>query len=172
MRKVLSSLFLLIFVFGIIGCEEKGKKSDKFAVDPNPIIEDAIKNKKFLILIFESENCRYCEKLHKEVLSQPDFKEKKIKNNVNIAIIDVNGDRMVIDPETKEKMEESALALVYKVTGYPTIVVFDPKDNFKVLFYQPGFIPKKDFINILDYLGSGCYEKIKFDKYIEKGKQC
>ncbi len=172
MRKVLGFLFIFVLAYSLIGCESTDKKSNKFAVDPNPIIEDAIKNKKFLILIFESENCRYCEKLHKEVLSQPDFKEKKIKNNVNIAIIDVNGDRMVIDPETKEKMEESALALVYKVTGYPTIVVFDPKDNFKVLFYQPGFIPKKDFINILDYLGSGCYEKIKFDKYIEKGKQC
>ena len=172
MKKILSFIFMFIFFYGIIGCESTGKKSDKFAVDPNPIIEDALKNKKVLILIFESESCKYCEKLHREVLSQPDFKEKKIKNNIDIAIINVNGDRMVIDPETKAKMEESALALSYRVTGYPTIIVFDPKNNFKVLFYQPGFIPKKDFMDILDYLGSGCYEKVKFDKYIEQGKKC
>ena len=172
MKKILSFIFLFILVYGNIGCEKTGKKSDKFAVDPNPIIEDAIKNKKILILIFESETWQYCEKLHREVLNQPDFKEKKIKNNINIAIIDVNGDRMVIDPETKEKMEESALALSYRVTGYPTIIVFDPEDNFKVLFYQPGFIPKRDFMDILDYLGSGCYEKTKFEKYIEQGKKC
>jgi len=171
MRKIFL-LFLFIFAYGMFGCESSGKKSDKFAVDPNPIIEDAIKNKKVLILIFETETCQYCEKLHREVLSQPDFKEKKIKNNINIAIIDANGDRMVIDPETKTKMEESALALSYRVTGYPTIIVFNPKNDFKVLFYQPGFIPKKDFMDILDYLGSGCYEKIKFDEYINKNKKC
>ncbi|SNZ06555.1 Thioredoxin-related protein [Persephonella hydrogeniphila] len=170
--KRLTAFLLILIAFIYTGCEKSEKKSNKFAVDPNPIIEDAIKNKKILILIFESETCQYCEKLHREVLSQPDFIEKKIKNNIDIAIIDVNGNRMVIDPETKAKMEESALAVAYRVTGYPTIIVFDPKKDFKVLFFQPGFIPKKDFMDILDYLGSGCYEKVKFDQYVNNGKKC
>ncbi|WP_457639543.1 thioredoxin family protein [Persephonella sp.] len=168
MRKI---LLFFISVFLLAGCQS-GEKSSKFTVDPESIIQDALKNKKVLILIFESEDCTYCTKLHKEVLDQPDFKEKKIKNNINIGIINVYGDRMVTDPETGAKMEESALAAAYRVTGYPTIIVFDPKQNFKVIFYNPGYIPKKDFMDFLDYLGSGCYQKIKFDEYVENGKKC
>ncbi|WP_456382749.1 thioredoxin family protein [Persephonella sp.] len=170
MKKFMALFIALISIY-LAGCQS-GEKSSKFTVDPNPAIEDALKNKKILILIFESEDCQYCTKLHKEVLDQPDFKEKLIKNNIKLGIINVYGDRMVIDPETGAKMEESALAAAYRVTGYPTIIVFDPKQNFKVIFYNPGYIPKKDFMDFLDYLGSGCYEKIKFDKYIENGKKC
>ncbi|MBK3333317.1 thioredoxin fold domain-containing protein [Persephonella atlantica] len=168
MKKFFILFFSIVF---ILSCQ-KEEGSKKFAQDPEPIIQDALKNKKILILIFESESCQYCEKLHREVLNQPDFKEKKIKNGIEIAIIDVNGERMVTDPETGAKMEESALAFAYKVTGYPTIIVFDPKQNYKVLYYQPGFIPKQDFMDFLDFLGSGCYQKTKFEQFIENGKKC
>jgi len=170
--KKLIALFMAFMAIYWVGCQKSEKSSSKFAIDPNPIIEDALKNDKILILIFESENCQYCTKLHREVLNQPDFKEKLKKYNIDIAIINVHGDRMVIDPETGVKMEESTLATVYKVTGYPTVIVFDPKQNFKMVFYYPGFIPKKDFMDFLDYLGSGCYQKIQFEKYIENGKKC
>ena len=168
MRKVLT-IFLGMFIF--ISCQKESGVS-KFTQDPDPIIRDALENKKILILIVESENCQYCDKLHKEVLDQPDFQQKKIKNGINIAIIDANGERMVTDPETGAKMEESALAVAYKVTGYPTIIVFDPEQNYKVLYYQPGFIPKQDFMDFLDYLGSKCYQKIKFDQFVENNKKC
>ncbi len=167
--KRLLTFFLGVFI--ILSCQ-KESGVNKFAQNPDPIIQDALKNKKILILIFESENCQYCDKLHREVLDQPDFKEKKIKNNISIAIIDANGERMVTDPETGAKMEESAMAYAYKVTGYPTIIVFDPEQNYKVLYFQPGFIPKQDFMDFLDYLGSKCYKKLKFDKYVENGKKC
>jgi thioredoxin-related protein len=159
---------LIIF----IGCKGNSSSSDKFKVDPEPIIQDALKNKKFLILVFESADCRYCEKLNIEVLSQPDFKEKQIKNRVNIAIINAYGNRLITDPETKQKMEESALAVANRVSGFPTIVVYDPEKDFKVIFFQPGYIPKNDFMDFLDYLGSKCYQKVKYQKFIENGKSC
>ncbi|NPA13465.1 MAG: thioredoxin fold domain-containing protein [Aquificae bacterium] len=171
MAKLLK-IFLVILVLVFTACKDSGKTSEKFKEDPEPIIQDALKNKKYLILVFESESCKYCDMLNREVLFQPDFKQKAKENNVNVAIINVYGDRKITDPETKQKMEESALAVANRVYSYPTILVYDPNQDFKVVFRQNGVIMKKDFINFLEYLGSGCYPKVEFEEFINNGKKC
>ncbi len=167
------SVLLVLSVF-VTSCSKKEvSTSEKFAVDPGPVIKDAMKKGKFLILIFESESCQYCTKLNKEVLNSMDVKEAQIKNGVEIAIINVNGDRMVIDPADGTEMPEKMLAYVYRITGYPTIIVFDKNNNYKKLYVIPGYIPKEDFIALLDYLGTGCYKKgIDIRKFKENGNKC
>lgn len=169
MRKIFYLFFAGILV-AFLGCQQKA--SEKFKVDPEPIIQDAMKNKKFLILVFESASCQYCARLNKEVLSQPDVKEKLIKNKVNVAIINIYGNRKITDPETKQQMEESALSVADRVDGLPTVIVYDPENNYKVLFRWSGYVPKNDFKDFLDYLGSGCYKKVKFEEFEQKGKSC
>ncbi|WP_456402054.1 thioredoxin family protein [Persephonella sp.] len=172
MRKILS-LFLIIG-FIAVSCQQKSAttESDKFVVDPEPVIKSAMKDKKFLILIFESEDCKYCTKLHEEVLDDIDFKQSLTKNNTEIAIINVYGEREVTDPETKQKMSEQALTFAYRVQGYPTIVVFDPAKDYKPIYTIPGYVEKRDFITLLDFLGSNCYQKVQYEKYVEAGKTC
>jgi thioredoxin-related protein len=165
----------VIFLLAITSCEKKGETgvSEKFAVDPGPVIKKAMEKKKFLILIFESEECQYCTKLNKEVLSDMKVKEKIIKNGVEIAIINVNGDRTVLDPENKKEMDEKTLTFIYRINGYPTIIVFDKNNKYKVLYKIPGYMPKDKFIGLLDYLGTGCYQKnIDFNKFLESGNRC
>ena len=162
----------MLAVFINFGCQKNDSKVDKFKVDPLPVIEDAIKNKKFLILIFESESCQYCTKLHKKVLDTLDFKQKLIKNNVAIAIINVYGDREVVDPETRKYMNEQILAYVYRVQSFPTIIFFDPNKNYKKYAVIPGYIDKEKFSNIVDFLGSGCYQKVDYKDWLDNGKSC
>jgi len=165
----------LSFLFLITSCEKKGETevSEKFAIDPEPVIKKAMEKNKFLILIFESEDCQYCTKLNKEVLSDMKVKEKIIKNGVEIAIIDVNGNRTVLDPETGKEMDEKTLTYIYRITGYPTIIVFDKNNNYKVLYKIPGYMPKDKFIGLLDYLGTGCYQKnVDFNKFLNEGNRC
>ncbi len=167
-------IFLILFSLLLNSCNKKetSAKSDKFKVDPLPVIEDAMKNKKYLMVIFESEDCRYCSKLNKEVLSNFKVKEKLIKDNFEVAIVNVYGKRPIIDPESKNDMNEQILAYIYKVQGFPTIAIFDPTKNYKLLYKITGYLPKDNFINLVDYVGSGCYNKLPFDKYIENNKQC
>jgi thioredoxin-related protein len=172
MKKIFSLLFLGIMIFQLSSCNKSEEKVNKFKVDPLPVIEDAIKNKKFLILIFESESCRFCTKLHKEVLDTFDFKQKLIKNNVAVAIINVYGNREVLDPETRRYMNEQILAYVYRVQSFPTIIFFDPENNYRKYAVIPGYIEKERFFNILDFIGSGCYKKIDYKKWLENGKKC
>lgn len=171
MKKYL--LYLIIVVVSInFSCKKTENKVEKFKVDPLPVIEDAMKNKKFLIVIFESESCQYCTKLHKEVLDNIDFKQKLIKNNVTIAIINVYGDRKVIDPETRKYMNEQILAYVYRVQSFPTLIFFDPEKNYKKYAVIPGYIDKEKFSNILNFIGSKCYKQIEYQKWLANGKSC
>ncbi len=171
MKKItyLLSLVLMVLMFS---CNKQNSES-KFAVDPNPIIKDAIKNNKNLIVIFESETCQYCEKLNREVLKDMEVKQNLVKNNVEIAIVNVDGKRKVLDPEGKKEMDEQTMVAVYKVTGYPTIAVFIPDKNYELFGVIPGYIPKDYFIKLADYIGQKCYQKIdNFQKYIENGGKC
>lgn len=166
--SVVSSIIAVILL--LYGCNQS--KEPKFTVDPNSVIKPAMDSKKNLIVIFESESCQYCDKLNRD-LKDLKIKESLIKNNIDIAIVDVNGRRTLIDPESKKSMDEQSLASVYRVTGYPTIAVFLPDKNYELFGIIPGYVPKDYFIKLTDFIGSKCYEKVKsFQEYIDKGGQC
>lgn len=164
---VLSSLIFTIYIFSC-----GGSGNDKFKINPEDKIQEALKNKKYLMIIVESADCRYCERLNKEVLSSQDVKEKLIKDNVVVAIVNAYGQRRITDPTTKKEMEEEAFAMAYRVQGFPTIIVFDPTKNYEMLTYINGYIPKSDFINLLDYIGTGCYKKTNYETFIKNNKKC
>lgn len=171
---ILKRFFLLIasflFIFSLTNCGSDGK--DKFKVNPEEKIQEALKNNKYLIIIVESADCKYCEKLNREVLSSSSIKEKFIKNNIVYAIVNAYGQRKITDPMTKKEMEEEAFALAYRVQGFPTILVFDPTKNFELLTYINGYISKEDFGNLLDFIGSGCYKKTDYETFIKNHKKC
>lgn len=147
-------------------------KEPKFTIDPNSVIKPAMDKSKNIILLFESETCQYCDKLNRD-LKDIKVKETLIKNNIEIAIVDVNGKRQVIDPESKKVMDEQSLASIYRVTGYPTIAVFLPDRNYELFGVIPGYVPKEYFLKLADYIGTKCYEKVKsFQEYIDRGGQC
>lgn len=169
MKKIFVIFSLISLV--LVGCN-KQPSEPKFTVDPNPVIQQAVKSNKNLILVFESETCQYCDKLNREVLKDMEVKQHLLKNGIEVAIINVDGSRKVLDPEGKKEVDERTLAGLYRVTGYPTIAVFNPDKNYELIGVIPGFIPKDYFMKLADYLGTKCYEKIEFQKYIENGGKC
>lgn len=169
LRNILPVLALM--VVGLIqSCNQS--KEPKFTVDPNSVIKPAMENNKNIIVLFESETCQYCDKLNRD-LKDINVMESLKRNNIEIAIVDVNGKRQVLDPESKKTMDEQSMASVYRVTGYPTIAVFLPDRNYELFGVIPGYIPKNYLVKLADYLGSKCYDRIKsFQEYIDKGGQC
>ncbi|MEJ5172527.1 MAG: thioredoxin fold domain-containing protein [Hydrogenothermaceae bacterium] len=169
MRKIVLTVVLMIAV-SLFSCNQS--KEPKFTVDPNSVIKPAMENKKNLIVVFESETCQYCEKLNKD-LKDLQLKESLLKNNIDIAIVNVEGKRQVIDPESKKVMDEQTLTSIYRVTGYPTIAVFLPEKDYELFGIIPGYLPKDYFIKLADYIGTKCYDRVKsFQEYIDKGGKC
>lgn len=163
-------IVVFVLLFFVYSCNQS--KEPKFTIDPNSVIKPAMEDSKNIIVLFESETCQYCDKLNKD-LKDIKVKEVLIKNNIEIAIVDVNGKRQVIDPESKKVMDEQSLASIYRVTGYPTIAVFLPDRNYELFGIIPGYVPKEYFVKLADYIGTKCYEKVKsFQEYINRGGQC
>jgi len=172
MKKGIASVLLFLVSIFFISCQSSTGGDDKFKVDPNPVIQEAMKNKEFLIVVVESQGCRYCTKLNNEVLNDPEVKMLMAKNKVKVAIVNAYGDRKIIDPTSKQEIDEESFALAYRVQGFPTIIVFDPNDNYKMLYYINGYIGKKDFVGLIKYLGSGCYQKVKYEDFVKNGMKC
>ncbi len=170
LKRAFPIITFFLFMFYLVACNSSG--NNKFKINPEDKIQEALKNKKYLMVIVESADCKYCEKLNNEILANQNVKEKLIKNNVVVAIVNAYGQRKITDPTTKKEMEEEAFALAYRVQGFPTIIVFDPSKNYEMLTYINGYIPKNDFVNLLDFVGSGCYKKTDYETFIRNNKKC
>lgn len=91
---------------------------------------------KLLLLDFTgSDWCIWCQKLHREVFTQPEF-EKYAKENLVLMTVDFPRTKK-LDPAAKKQNEE--LANKYHIEGFPTVIVLNA-DGKKVgeLGYQPG----------------------------------
>ncbi|MDD5772925.1 MAG: thioredoxin family protein [bacterium] len=88
---------------------------------------EAKKTGKYILMDFAgSDWCGWCIKLEKEVFSQEDFKQFADKNFVCI-LVDFPNKKV----QTKElKEQNSKLAEKYRIQGYPTIIILDPKGEF------------------------------------------
>jgi protein disulfide-isomerase len=92
--------------------------------------------KKMVMLDFTgSDWCGWCIKLHREVLSQPEF-AKYAKDNLVLVEVDF--------PQQKQQSEElkkanQALQEKFNVDGYPTIIVLNSAgEKIGELEYMPG----------------------------------
>jgi thioredoxin-related protein len=89
-------------------------------------LQQASKEKKEVLLDFTgSDWCIWCQKLQKDVFSQPLFQEFA-KNNLILVEIDF--------PQGKEqsddlKKQNESLQKQYSVEGFPTLILLDPKGN-------------------------------------------
>lgn len=96
-------------------------------------LEKAKKAKKKLFVNFTgSDWCGWCVRLDREVFSKADFVEYADNNFVCVKL-----DFPKAKPLTEaEKKQNQALAIQYKVTGFPTILVLDTD---KSVLMQTGY---------------------------------
>jgi len=126
----------------------------------------ANREKKHVLLTFCNKNTS-CSKLYNETYANPSVKNFLEKNFV-IVNIDVSSKNILIFED--KKMQEKELANIYKIDGkYPTINFLNSNSN-KVSGAIKGFIPADKLLDILKYISSNSYTKMKFNEFL-KGKK-
>jgi thioredoxin-related protein len=113
-----------------------------------------------IFLFVHTEWCTYCKKMKGETFADADV--EKILNDHFTNII--------MNPETDGVVrfmgvEQSAADLAKKlgVDGYPALFFFTAEG--KLIARQPGYLPPDDFAVMAQYIGSGYYQKMSFEKF-------
>ena len=103
------------------------------ALDLQNVSKNALREHKLILLSVESENCRYCEKMNKEVFAPTKY-AAKISTQYVQKIVNIQ------DIELPKNL---------KVQYYPTNFILDPKD-MSIVDEFVGYMKAKDFISLLE----------------------
>lgn len=109
-------------------------------------------NKK-VFLVFNADWCRYCLQMEKETFQNPSVIAYVNRNFVPIR---VNSDK------------EQRIANKYRVTGLPSLWFL--AGNGDKISNLPGYIPPKEMLVILKFIGSNSYQTMSFQTFMENGK--
>ncbi|MFW5957965.1 MAG: thioredoxin family protein [Desulfosalsimonas sp.] len=100
---------------------------------------------------FYTDWCSYCKKMEKETFS----------DNEVISILNQDFVSIKINAE-----EQPGIAKQFGASGFPFNRFVD-KENEQI-GSQPGFIPPDMMINLLEYVSTDNYKKMRFDKFMEE----
>jgi len=126
----------------ISGCSESGKSSEPWITDFKKGLELSASTGKPMFVYFHQEGCVWCEKLEKDVLSDPDVLNKLSENYVLVKI-DINKDRNT--------------AIRYGIRGTPTLLLIDDNGDVMTMidhswFYNGENFEKNKFLSIMDHI--------------------
>jgi thioredoxin-related protein len=126
-----------------------------------------IPNENGAVIIFDSENCFYCKKLHDDLKNDP--KLSKTAKDFRIYSIQEQNTKPYFFGKGGQQTRSIDLARAYEVRGTPTIVVFDT--DYNLMIKIPGYI-QPDIINtILELTKQVSSKKITrqdFSDYLNK----
>ena len=125
------------------------------------IVQD--EDKAALLIMFETKDCPWCERMKKQVLNRA-VVQAFYQENFRVISMDAEGDLMVIDFSGNE-IEESEFALKsMRVRATPVFAFYNPQGKL-ITRYTGAFKNADDFILFGHYVLREKYQDMKFSKY-------
>ena len=161
--------------------QQEEPKMELKEVDLSDVFKDNAKiepDGKYMVIIFDSSSCKYCNKLRQDIDGNSDLKNRLTNDYASYSLeatqnklhkLMHEGQFMDVDTKT--------LTDIYHITTTPTIIFTDKKA--KSIFVVPGYMPPKQFLVTLDFVERGLwldkdrkdgevYQALK-DYYIKEG---
>ncbi|AAC07553.1 thioredoxin family protein [Aquifex aeolicus] len=157
MRVLKILLFIIFFSFGV-----EAVPFEKISfLNLKEDLEEAKKEGKYLFIMFEQEECPFCDKMKRVTFQDPRVREYFTKHFYMVRI-DIKGSNPVVYFDGTE-MTEKELAHKFRVRATPHFVFFDHEG--KKILSIPGYIPPEEFLLIGKYVAEGYYKKMSYFKF-------
>jgi len=142
---------------------ESGKKEEVRWLPLDKALKEAKKDNKPVLIDFYAEWCGYCRKMKRETYGDKVVIEK-VNKMFKAVSIDIEGEKeFMVDGKT---ISESQFAEGFNVTATPTTWFVKP--NGDTIKGVPGYMEPEEFLDILNYIGEGWYEKMGIAEYLKK----
>ena len=151
MRRVLS-LLLLLAAFAAAGSMVKFSQTIPYSGKP-------------IMLLFDSKTCPYCEKMKKELESDPILHREAVKFDIyRIPRDDYKSYTVLGNPTTTQNLQ-----MLYKVKVTPYVVLLSSKGE--KIWQLPGYVKPDVLAKIMAFVegvDSGKYQKSEWKAYLRK----
>lgn len=128
-------------------------------------------NGKYMMMVFGANGCPYCESLKKDIKDTPSLK-KYIQDNftayyINMSYSKIHDFKVGTPKDPKEiKVSTGQLSRMYDIRPTPTIVFSDT--DGKTILEFPGYLPEKQFMAMVEFIGSGKWKEAKDQRQINE----
>ena len=119
--------------------------------------------KKGVLLMFEMDECPFCDRMAKTILNQPAV-IKFYKQHFNIFRIDIEGDIEITDFHGKTVTEKDFAFRQHRVRATPVIAFFDLHGN-RIVRYTGATSTVDEFIWLGEFVVQEKYKEMSFTKF-------
>jgi thioredoxin-related protein len=121
-----------------------------------------------IVVMYEFDDCPYCARMKREVLSRPDVQEY-YRHNFQVFQIDTKGDQEITGFDGKDTIEKD-FARAADVRATPTFVFYG-FDGKPVVTHVGGIYDPQEFLLLGKYVASGAYRSQTFAAFRKSQKK-
>ncbi len=157
---------VLIAVFIVSGCSKSNNSnSENASVKEQSGVVKIVTNGKPTMLIFDLDDCVYCQKLKNDLRNNPQI--SKLAKKMTIYYINAARKKTYIIPHNGKtlKTDTRTLEYIYGFRGStPYIVITDSK--FETILKIPGYMKPSMFAKVMEFILTKAYEKTDINTYL------
>ncbi len=125
--------------------------------------------KQALLIMFESEDCPWCEKMKKTVLNQMDVQDY-YRKHFRILSLFIDSPNPITDFHGKDTTEEAFSFRQHRVRATPVFGFFDQQGKM-IVRYTGVTRNKRTFLLLGRYVAEGHYRKMRFRPWLKQQTQ-
>lgn len=169
MKAILSALLFAILPISMAWADKSnGFFQESFGNYQEEMQTAKDDGKKAVFMFFMMDECPFCDKMEKTILSQPEVQSYFHEHFANF-IFDINGDVDVIDFHGKNKKQKEIAEKDFRVRATPVMLFFDFEG--KPIVRYTGATRNQDEMLLLGrFVVEKQYESMSFEQYKRKMK--
>ncbi|MGH8747166.1 MAG: thioredoxin family protein [Burkholderiales bacterium] len=123
--------------------------------------------KQAIVVMYEFDDCPYCARMKREVLSRPDV-QAYYRKHFRLFQIDTRGDQQITGFDGRNLIEKE-FARVAGIRYTPTFIFYG-LDGVPLVTHRGALYDPKEFLLLGEYVASGAYRGRSFVQYLHSRK--